>query len=439
MLRTLWRAAAIAIALLGPGTARADGSGPCSEGEPRVADLGIDQLECNCTFSASSHDHDVHRAWRFRSEPRIVDLEHDGPAREVLRVGDVITSIDGRLITTSEGGRRFANLRAGEPVVLMIRRDGRIHTVRVVPEEVCLSASLGGTALTPQAPMVPATPPAPAVAPTPGTPAPPVAEPAPRAFRWEGSGPAPAGTRAAPRAATAPRVVVTPRPDGPPALVPFVPETLPRGWIGVGLSCRSCGGEISEGSAEPVWSFGSLPLIDQVEPGSPAARSGLRRGDVLTHIDGVSLLTDDGGRRFATLRPGQRVVWTVRRGGQTHAIPVVAEPRPGAREITLAQLADRLRELRLQGDHDGFQRDWEAFQRSFEAFQRRAGTPADKRLRYAGEVGGSDVEVRGLGNVVVDDSGDEIVITTPDATIRIRPSATVPPKGVEAERPKRRR
>jgi hypothetical protein len=47
--------------------------------------------------------------------------------------------------------------------------------------------------------------------------------------------------------------------------------------------------------------------------------------------------------------------------------------------------------------------------------------PDARRLRYAGSVGGSDVEVRGLGNVVVDDGGDEIVITTRDATIRIRP------------------
>ena len=49
------------------------------------------------------------------------------------------------------------------------------------------------------------------------------------------------------------------------------------------------------------------------------------------------------------------------------------------------------------------------------------------RLRYAGAVGGSEVEVRGLENVVVDDSGDEIVITTRDATIRIRKAATTAP------------
>ena len=56
---------------------------------------------------------------------------------------------------------------------------------------------------------------------------------------------------------------------------------------------------------------------------------------------------------------------------------------------------------------------------------------ARDRLRSAGGVGGAEVEVRGADNVVVDDDGDEIVITTRDATIRIRPAAlpaSNPPK-----------
>jgi hypothetical protein len=50
--------------------------------------------------------------------------------------------------------------------------------------------------------------------------------------------------------------------------------------------------------------------------------------------------------------------------------------------------------------------------------------PEPRKLRYEGTVGDSAVEVRGTGSVVVrkDEHGDEeLVITTPDATIRIRP------------------
>ena len=44
--------------------------------------------------------------------------------------------------------------------------------------------------------------------------------------------------------------------------------------------------------------------------------------------------------------------------------------------------------------------------------------PAPRKLRFEGTICGSEVEVRGSGAVVVTE--DEIVITTSDATIRIR-------------------
>jgi hypothetical protein len=52
----------------------------------------------------------------------------------------------------------------------------------------------------------------------------------------------------------------------------------------------------------------------------------------------------------------------------------------------------------------------------------RATTPGQHRLRYAGTVGGADVEVRGAASVVVTegDQPGELVITTGDAVVRIR-------------------
>jgi hypothetical protein len=53
-------------------------------------------------------------------------------------------------------------------------------------------------------------------------------------------------------------------------------------------------------------------------------------------------------------------------------------------------------------------------------------------------VGGSEIEVRGLENVVVDDSGDEIVITTRDATIRIRKAAAAAPEAPARKQERKR-
>lgn len=69
------------------------------------------------------------------SEPLMVNqLIAGSPAAKAgLNLGDTILAIDGVDITSKEGGRRFGALRAGEPVALRVRRDGRERTVTVTP------------------------------------------------------------------------------------------------------------------------------------------------------------------------------------------------------------------------------------------------------------------------------------------------------------------
>lgn len=62
--------------------------------------------------------------YRFTSEPKIRKVDPAGPAAGILREGDVIAAIDGRLITTNEGGFRFGNPVEGKPVTPTIRRGG---------------------------------------------------------------------------------------------------------------------------------------------------------------------------------------------------------------------------------------------------------------------------------------------------------------------------
>jgi hypothetical protein len=47
-------------------------------------------------------------------------------------------------------------------------------------------------------------------------------------------------------------------------------------------------------------------------------------------------------------------------------------------------------------------------------------TPNEQRMRYSGVFGNNDVEVRGLSSVVVTENGNELIITTADATIRLK-------------------
>ena len=97
-----------------------------------------------------------------------------------------------------------------------------------------------------------------------------------------------------------------------------------RGWIGV---------EMREITPESAASFG-LPvksgvLIYGVLNGSPAARSGVRPGDVLLSIDGQDVrLPRDLLARVAALAPGQTTVFGLLRGDKTIKLKVTAGRRP---------------------------------------------------------------------------------------------------------------
>jgi hypothetical protein len=51
-----------------------------------------------------------------------------------------------------------------------------------------------------------------------------------------------------------------------------------------------------------------------VETGSPAHGAVIRRGDIITHVDSHAITSADGGRRWASLEPGETVRVRYRRG-----------------------------------------------------------------------------------------------------------------------------
>jgi S1-C subfamily serine protease len=92
----------------------------------------------------------------------------------------------------------------------------------------------------------------------------------------------------------------------------------PCGWIGVTVSPVTPGFAESIGLPEP-----SGGIFDQPEPDSPAAAAGIEQDDVLTQINGSSLLrASDFANVISTMPPGTQVsLWTLR-NGQTMQLTV---------------------------------------------------------------------------------------------------------------------
>lgn len=259
-----WLPVALTLAL----TACGADAQTCGDGIPRTATLGIGLLQCvggACTVNARDG---AGRAHDFSTEPRVWNLDADGPAAGVLRDGDQILAVDGALITSRDGGRRLANLHAGVPVALRIRRGGSEMRVSVMPRAGCNTPTLAVTA-------------------TAGRP-----------------DPAQSSPEAQPSAAAGPRI-----------------------YFGMELDCGDCGWR-REGEG---WRWVSTqPMrIRATVPGSPAQRAGLRAGDVVMRINGYALSERGAGRFFDRVSPGSAVRFEVRRGTRTLTIPIVPEVRRG--------------------------------------------------------------------------------------------------------------
>lgn len=303
-------AVAVATTLLGPSQAHGQGvvarAQACESGVT-MGSLGISGLDCVGECSVTLAKDGREESWVFSTEPRIFSVEVGGPSDGILKAGDRLVAIDGVLITTREGGRRYAALEPGETVIVRYRRDAAVQEAGIRVGSRC------------------AFPPTPTVG---------VARVAPP------SPPRPAG-EARVAIATAPRVRVLPEPADPepPAVVgstgilsrgAFLDPT-PRGRLGIGLQCEHCGTQTDEETGESVWFFSGPIEVTQVNSGGPAEKAGVRMGDLITAIEGHDIATEAGGLAFSNLMPGEPVrVTVVRRNGREEELTVVpAETEAG--------------------------------------------------------------------------------------------------------------
>ncbi|MEO7367029.1 MAG: PDZ domain-containing protein [Gemmatimonadaceae bacterium] len=341
--------------------------------------LGISNVRCICTFMV---DDDDSRLFTFRSNPVVLGIYEGSPADGSLERGDTITAIDGFALTSSEGGRRFANIRPGQKLTLNVSR-GRAHMTLLlrassmaVGDERAFgfaAPEVAGGAWAYEFPGVPAIPATPAIPPRAPPRAPPFAPVAP----LPGFAPLPA---------------LAPVPP----IAPLPPIPTPAGWFGFSIRCNDCGWALNRGDEYPVWESETAPELSMISRDGPAARAGLMAGDRITHVNGVSILTPQGARAFGRVRPGQRVRLTVLRDG-----------RPLTREMTLATRPE-VRAAR-------------AAVAAIVAVPSTPAVPAARReLRYTGQLDNVGVEVWSSGGPNVERVGDTMTITVGGSVIRLK-------------------
>nr|WP_239474074.1 Do family serine endopeptidase [Sphingomonas sp. BT552] len=108
--------------------------------------------------------------------------------------------------------------------------------------------------------------------------------------------------------------------------------TISRGYLGVTLQ----GGTIDEDTSAAL----GIPknqgeLIAGVEPSGPAAKAGLRAGDVVVKVNGQAVTPDQTlSYLVSNVKPGSTARLDVLRDGKPVTLSVTAAPRPSAEQLT---------------------------------------------------------------------------------------------------------
>jgi serine protease DegQ len=100
-----------------------------------------------------------------------------------------------------------------------------------------------------------------------------------------------------------------------------------RGWFGIDIADLAPPLAVRFAQADA----GGV-LVTGVAPGAPAARAGVRPGDILLRLDGEPFAdAADALNRIAALAPGRAATLTVRRNGRERALEITAGKRPRQR------------------------------------------------------------------------------------------------------------
>lgn len=305
----------------------------CPDGRPAFGSLGVGEFECvngSCAINVRTGDPYSHS---FSTEPRLRHIDPDGAGAGILREGDVLVAVDGRLITTAEGGRRLGSLEPGRPTVLTLRRDGREAHTTLTPEASCdlprLTVTSGSRTM--------------------WAPVPDYSASYFRAdtLRWDDTLPfLRADSMAFHFADPGDWAWSAPAIAADSSGLSFTMGAR-RGfyaafgqgngvWVGgrppvefgVELTCGDCGWRVR--GAHRSFETDVFPVVASILKGGPADTAGLVVGDRLLAVNGHPITSSESGRLLGSLEPGDSVTLEVRRGDRV--LEIALSPRaPGER------------------------------------------------------------------------------------------------------------
>ena len=100
------------------------------------------------------------------------------------------------------------------------------------------------------------------------------------------------------------------------------PRSAPTNHLGLAIACDSLCSPAQTRDGTDYYRFGRYPSIFALVEGGPAEAAGLKVGDLLTEVDGVSMLTEEGAVRFAGRDAKESMHVTVMREGRKLAYVV---------------------------------------------------------------------------------------------------------------------
>lgn len=98
------------------------------------------------------------------------------------------------------------------------------------------------------------------------------------------------------------------------------------GRFGLALGCSPSCTRTRAPDGTFYWRYDDYPPIVALRTNGPASMAGIRVGDVVTRVDGISILTAEGAQRFFRAGAGSRLTLTIRRAGEDRQVNLEVGP-----------------------------------------------------------------------------------------------------------------